>query len=177
MNEEGQIGERPPGEDTRQGEWGQQQPQQQPQQMTQPPQRQRLPRRDFLESMSSNDGLAKVITLGFVLLLVGMLIIHMAPFATNYDGDDIYGDEDDDEDTGIGPREQQDDEAFQNALQYTGRIITDIGILFVGLSLVIGGIHRDDLDTKYRMLMISLAIIFILVAWFGFFTAIPVAPV
>jgi len=179
LNEEGPIDEGGPREDTGQGDWSEQQPpQQQPPQQQQPQRQvQRPPRRGFLEGLTSNDGLAKVITIGFVLLLVGMLIIHAAPFATNYDGDDIYGDEDDDEDIGLTPREQQDDEAFENAMEYTGQIIRDIGIFLVGLFLVLGGIYRDDLDNKYRMVMVSVAILFILVAWFGFLTAIPVAPV
>jgi len=176
MNEEGQIGEEQPGKETGQEEWSQQPPRQEqpPQgyQQRQPPTQARPPKEDFLKGMTSNDGLAKIITLGFVLLLIGMLITHAAPFATNWGGDQF-----DDNIQDMTQEEMADDEATQNAMEYTGNLIRDIGIFFIGLFLVLGGIHRDDLDTKYRMLMISLAIIFILVAWFGFFTAIPVAPV
>lgn len=170
MNEEGRVGEGQPPEDTGES-WSQQPPQQQPPQQTQPPQQfSTPPKEDFLKRHTSNDGLAKVISLGFVFLLVGMLIIHAAPFMTNWGGDQY-----DDNLEDMTREEKANDEATQNTLEYTGTLIRDIGIFMVGLFLVLGGIHRDDLDTKYRMLLISLAVLFILVAWFGFFTAIPIA--
>lgn len=159
MNEEGQIGERSPGEGPSQEEWSQQQTQQPPQ----PQHIQHSPREDFLKRLTSNDGLAKIITLGFVLILVGMLLIHAAPFATNWGGDQY-----DDNLPDMTEEEMADDEATQNAMEYTGNIIRDIGIFFIGLFLVLGSIHRDDLDMKYRITMISLAVLFILVAWFSF---------
>ncbi|MFW6064348.1 MAG: hypothetical protein ACOC8Y_02110 [Candidatus Natronoplasma sp.] len=171
MNEEGSIGEDQPGKETGQQQWSQQ-PSQQGYQQGQPPSQVSPPRENFLKRMTTNDGLAKMLALGFVLILIGMLIIHAAPFATNWGGDQYDEDVPD-----MTEEEMADDEATQNALEYTGNLIRDLGIFFIGFFLVLGGIHRDDLDTKYRMLMISLAIIFILVAWFGFFTSIPVAPV
>ncbi|MBS3781252.1 MAG: hypothetical protein KGY66_06810 [Candidatus Thermoplasmatota archaeon] len=184
MNEEGQIGEGQPPEDT--GEQWSQQPQQPPPQQ-QPPQaaqqsqqQQRLqgpPQKDFIEKITSNDNLTKMIAVGFVILLVGMLVIHASSFVTNYDGKELGASprDDYDEDKILTEKEKQDDQAFQNAMEYTGRMITDIGIFFIGALLAMGGIARDDLDTKYRMVMISLSILLILVAWFGFLTAVPIA--
>ncbi len=131
----------------------------------------------------SNDGLMKMIAVGFVILLVGMLIVHASSFVTNYDGKDLGkrhdkdndGESDYNEDKILTEKEKQDKQAFQNSLRYIGQMIKDIGIFFIGAFLAMGGISREDLDTKYRMVMISLAILLIIVAWFGFLTAVPVA--
>ncbi|MEF8835976.1 MAG: hypothetical protein V5A76_07470, partial [Candidatus Thermoplasmatota archaeon] len=164
MNEEEQIGEGSPEGDTPQEGWSQEQqpPQQQPPQQ-QPPQREQLsqrpqeprrgPQKSLIERITSNDGLTKMIAVGFVILLVGMLVIHASSFITNYNGKELGESPQDnyDADKILTEKEKQDDQAFQNALRYTGRMITDIGIFFIGALLAMGGIARDDLDTKYRM--------------------------
>ncbi len=50
----------------------------------------------------------------------------------------------------------------------------EIGIFFIGLFLAIGGIYRDDLDTKYRIALVTLAVLFVLVTWFGFLDSVPI---
>ncbi|GEM_PF-2493680 len=129
------------------------------------PQRKPPDRKGFLEGMASNDGLSKAITIGLILLLVGVLIVTSARFITNYDSDAL---EDLDRDDEI------DDEYWQQNLNIIGAIIANIGIFFIGLFLAIGGIYRDDLDTKYRIALVTLAVLFVLVTWFGFLDSVPI---
>lgn len=180
MNEEGQIGEDERNSEPSNQPWSQQQPEQEPPEQQQPPAQQqysqhppqgRPPQREsFLKRMTDTDNLSKIISLGFILILIGMLLIHVAPFATNW-GASQY----DDNMPDMTEEEKADDRATQNAMEYLGTLIRDIGIFMIGLILILGSIFKDDLDNKYRMLMFSLAILFVLVAWFGFLTSIPIS--
>ncbi len=96
------------------------------------------PPEPFLKGLTTNNGLAVFLTIGFVILLLGSLLIHAAPWAE------------------------------EEALLHSGNMIRDIGVFFIGLILILGGIHREDFDMKYRLFMIGLAFLLILVAWFGF---------
>ncbi|MFO8108982.1 MAG: hypothetical protein R6U17_00440 [Thermoplasmata archaeon] len=125
---------------------------------------QKPPGRGFLGTITSNGGLAAIITIGFVLLLVGVLIINAASFITNYGWNEPDSLE-----------EAHDDEALQANMIDSGRIIQNIGVFFVVVILTLAGIYRDDWDIKYRISIIALALLFIMVIWFGFLTAIPTA--
>ncbi len=159
MNEEGQIDEGTPTQGPGQGSRAQQgqPPSQRPQQNRPPAQQRARPREDFLKRLTNNDGLAKFLTIGFVLLLVGMLLTHAAPFITNYGSD-----------TPDDPETVQDDEAMKNNLQYTGNLIRDIGVFFISIFLILGSIHRTGLATKYRISLLGLGLLLTLVAWFDF---------
>ncbi|MEF8874079.1 MAG: hypothetical protein V5A88_05345 [Candidatus Thermoplasmatota archaeon] len=134
LDEDGEIQPSPEGS---QGQTQQQQVSQQQPRGAPPAHRQPEP---FLKGITTNNGLAIFITIGFVILLIGSMLIHAAPWAE------------------------------EEALLYSGNMIRDIGVFFVGLVLALGGIHRDDLDIKYRLAMVALAFLLILVAWFGFFS-------
>ncbi len=171
MEKEGQINTEPKEREGYQSsnEEGQQPPQepsQQPsqtppptsQQQSVPPHQPRQPKEDFLKRVTSNDGLAKFITVGFILILVGMLLVHAAPFFTNW-GRAQYD---------MSREERADDRASQNTMNYIGNFLQDFGIFFISLFLILGSIHRDDLSQRYRISMMALGLLFTLVAWFGF---------
>ena len=146
MNEEGQIGEGSPGEDTGQGDWSQQPQQQEPPQGYQqgpsaPPQHQAPPKQDTFKGLSRNSTLTTVVILGLVILMVGAILISAAPFG---EGDTV-----------------------QNVTN-VGNILQDIGVFLVAGFMLIASIYRDDWPKWMRIGTLTFGLLLILVAWFGF---------
>ncbi len=146
MNEEGQIGEEPPEEDTGQQGWSQQQPQS-PQGYQQapsaPPQHQMPPRQDTFEGLSKNSTLTTVVVVGLIIMMVGAILINSATFS--------------------------DDMGTINDVRNVGNILQDIGVFLVAGFMVIASIYRDDWPKWMRIGTLTFSLLLILVAWFNFF--------
>jgi len=160
MNEEGQIGERPPGEDTRQDEWGQQPPQQQqhPQPQPQQYQSQRMPPQQpgkpFLQKMA-DDWLPMFVIIGLIFLLVGSILINASAYSDDFD-------------------------TVRN-VRITGRIIRDIGVFLIAMVTLVAGALRDDLGKWMRVALVGFALVLIVVGYFNIgvefgFGAVPTGP-
>lgn len=124
-----------------------------------PPEREEIsrygrPKRAFLEKLTTNSNLSKILLAGFLIMLIGMLMIHTAPFQTNY-GSDTPDKQDDIED----------DRAAQKSMKYMGDILFDIGAFMIIAFLSVASIHREDLDVKYRLGMLSFALLVLLFTW------------
>lgn len=130
-----------------------------PSQQQQPPQQQRsqqqYKKRDFLEDKTSNSWLAKMVLLGLIFILVGMLLTHAAPFQTNYGSDPPDSDD------------QQDNEATRNSMIYTGNILKDIGVFMISVFFLAAAFYRDDWNRWLRIAIILFTLVLIIFAWFG----------
>lgn len=105
--------------------------------------------------MTKNDKLSKVLFIGIVLLLIGMLLIHAAPFVTNYGSN-----------TPDDPGDVQDDEAFQNSLKYGGHILFDLGVFAIVMEMFLVPFYREDLDLKFRLAALGIGFLVLLFTWF-----------
>lgn len=154
MNEERQIGDEPPREDTRQEDWSQQPQQQQPQQPPQQPQQgyqqepstlpqhQMPQKQDTFEGLSKNSTVTTVVVVGILIMMVGAILINAATFS-------------DDTDT-------------INDVTNVGNILQDIGVFLAAGFMVIASIYRDDWPKWIRIGTLTFSLLLILVAWFGF---------
>lgn len=43
-----------------------------------------IPKRDFMKNMTSNDWLAKAVSLSVLIMFIGVIFLSVAPFITNY---------------------------------------------------------------------------------------------
>lgn len=138
--------------------YGQEQGQEYPQQPPQQPPQQYYPpeKKNFLEGMTTDDWLAKMVFVSFILLLLGMLLIHAAPFVTNY-GSDAPDDYED----------QLDDQATQNSMKYMGNILLDLGIFILSGFLLLAAFYRDDWGQWMRVAIAGFVLVLIVFGWFG----------
>jgi len=159
MNEEGQIGDEPPSEDTRQEDWSQQPPQQQ-QEQPQPQQYQsqrmppQQPGKPFLQKMA-DDWLPMFVIIGLIFLLVGSILINAGSYS-------------DDADT-------------EKDVRITGRIIQDIGVFLIAMVTLVAGALRDDLSKWMRVALVLFALVLIIVGYFNIgvefgFGSLPTGP-
>ncbi len=121
------------------------------------------PKKPFFEKITSNKMLSVFVTLGLVLMVVGAIMIHMAPQTTNYgsneptqvvnekqaDGD--YDDMDDYQDALLDAQhKEQNDAAAGNTMNYLGSTMADIGIFLIVMVLLLAAFLRNDLPESVR---------------------------
>ena len=142
------------------------QPQQYPQEQYQQPQHTtpQEPKKPLFEKLASDNTIAMIIVLGLLVIMLGAVIISAAPFQTNYDGEDQGYIEDDD---GLTNKEMADREATENAMEYTGNILTNIGLFLLASGVLIGVVLRDDWNKWLRIALAGFALVIIIFAWFG----------
>ena len=96
-----------------------------------------------------------MVFVAILLLLIGMVFSHMAPFMTNY---------------GSNPPDagdRADDQATENAINYLGNIIQDIGIFLIALFLILAAIYRQNLTDNIRIMLLIFALLVLIFTWFG----------
>ncbi|MFO7791354.1 MAG: hypothetical protein R6W73_00025 [Candidatus Saliniplasma sp.] len=166
MEEEPFQSESPGGEQTP--------PQEQPPTQETPPQEQyqhqprhvppQEPKKSLFEKLATDNMIAMLVVLGLLVIMIGAVIISAAPFQTNYDGEDQGYIEDDD---GLTNKEMADREATENAMEYTGNILTNIGLFLLASGVLLGVFFRDDWDKWFRVALAGFALVIIIFAWFG----------
>lgn len=133
------------------------QPQQQPQQQQYQPQHMppQHPREPFLKKLASDEWMPKVVMLGLIIILLGAILISAAPFRTNYGSSPPSGEL------------QQDHQATENAMRYTGDVLMDIGVFVVAGVLLLATFYRDDWDRWFKIGIAGFALALIIIGWFG----------
>ncbi len=126
-----------PQQDQNQYQYDQQEYQQTPQQPQQP----MMPQKDIFEKLTSNNTLVMMVMIGLIVIMVGSLIINAASYSET--------------------------PSRINDITTTGRIIRDIGVLFISVPMLAGAYYRDDLNKWMRIGMIGFALVMIIVGYFS----------
>ena len=128
-----------------------------PQQYPQPPQQQWVPQQSYQQpqqstptSMNSKimklvkgDTFGTIVFFGVVLILLGAVMIHIAPQITNYDHDPPSD-----------SRDIADNAATQRMMGYVGSVLADIGIAMVAGFLLLAALFRADYSDTVRFGML-----------------------
>ena len=94
-----------------------------------------------------------ILAVSVFLLMLGMILIHAAPSVTNYGS------------ATPSYEKMQDDEALQTSMVIWGKILTDLGVAFLSIFLLIGALVRKDTELKLRVGMFALVAILIIITW------------
>ncbi len=139
----------------------------------QPPQHQpqhtpsKKPSKPFIEKLASDKMLSMIVVLGLLVIMLGAVIISAAPFSTNYSAEEEFGDAGDEEDDGLTTREKYDREVRERNMEYTGNILTNIGLFILASGVLLGVFLRDDWNKWIRIALAGFALVIIIFAWFG----------
>ena len=111
----------------------------------------------------SNKTMSMMIFIGLILIMVGAIMIHVGPQATNYGANDPtqlvdekqadngYDDMDDYQDAMLAAQHtEQNNAAASNAMNYFGSMMADIGIFLVVGVMLLAAFLRPDLPDSVR---------------------------
>ena len=97
--------------------------------------------KDTFKNITTNNTLVLLIAIGLIVIMVGSLIINAANYSGNLDR--------------------------INDVTTTGRIIRDIGVLFISLPMLAAAYYREDLSKWLRIGMVGFALVLIVVGYFS----------